>query len=179
MAAKVTDPTHPQSPANSAKDTPAAPADVRQDVSARLEALSRLLTDMMQSVEDAKDQAQAEINQLKERHAVELVLVAVRQASLDRGPAEGLPSFADQMASLGETEIFDAAWYLTTYPDVLESGLSPKEHYVRSGAFEGRNPGPHFDSMDYYIANPDVAEAGWPALVHYVQHGRKDGRPIA
>jgi len=71
---------------------------------------------------------------------------------------------------------FDAAWYLAEYPDVLEAGCCPAEHYLRHGAAEGRDPGPDF-STAYYLRNaPDVAGAGTNPLVHFVTHGKAEGR---
>lgn len=40
---------------------------------------------------------------------------------------------------------FDAAWYLSTYPDVGEAGLDPLTHYIAFGAAEGRLPSPAFE----------------------------------
>nr|WP_067295822.1 glycosyltransferase [Marinobacterium profundum] len=38
---------------------------------------------------------------------------------------------------------FDAAWYLTQYPDITASGMDPLVHYLRYGRREGRLPGPN------------------------------------
>ena len=46
--------------------------------------------------------------------------------------------------------LFDTAYYLKQYPDVVESGLNPLVHYIRSGANENRNPSPLFDTA-YYL----------------------------
>ncbi|WP_339618970.1 hypothetical protein [uncultured Marinimicrobium sp.] len=80
---------------------------------------------------------------------------------------------------LQQSELFDGQWYLAQYPDVVQSGLKPEEHYVRHGAFEGRDPGPYFSSKNYLRANPDVAKAGLNPLVHYVLHGKDEGRRVA
>jgi hypothetical protein len=75
-----------------------------------------------------------------------------------------------------KSSYFDAAWYLVEYPDVLQAGSSPAEHYLHHGATEGRDPGPKF-STAYYLRNaPDIAEAGMNPLVHFVQHGKAEGR---
>jgi hypothetical protein len=71
---------------------------------------------------------------------------------------------------------FDEAWYLAQYPNVGKSGLDPVEHYLRSGAAEGRNPSPSFDTEFYLEFYPDVARAGMNPLVHYIQYGREEGR---
>lgn len=75
-----------------------------------------------------------------------------------------------------ESSLFDAAWYLQTYPDVASSRVSPALHYVRYGAFEGRDPGPRFNTLWYYERYPDVMDAGDVALVHYITAGRSEGR---
>lgn len=72
--------------------------------------------------------------------------------------------------------LFDAGWYLATYPDAQESRLDPATHFVRYGVWQGRNPGPHFDTTWYYGRYPDVMDAGANALVHFVTAGRSEGR---
>lgn len=73
--------------------------------------------------------------------------------------------------------LFDAAWYLKTYPDVAESGMSPLVHYVLHGWREGRDPHPLFTNDWYLARNPDVAAFGeMSALDHYLMHGWREGR---
>jgi Methyltransferase domain len=83
-----------------------------------------------------------------------------------------------QCSLLTESGLFDAAWYSTTYPDVVQSGLDPVEHYLRHGAREGRNPSTRFNTQNYLRRYPDVAKATPPLnpLLHYVLHGKKEGR---
>jgi hypothetical protein len=88
---------------------------------------------------------------------------------------------AKQKALLEQSGLFDAAWYRSTYPDVVELGEDPAVHYLRHGAREGRNPGPKFDTQDYIKRYPDVSKAE-PAinpLLHYVLHGQKEGRSLS
>lgn len=40
---------------------------------------------------------------------------------------------------------FDAEWYLQTYPDVLISGMDPREHFMKVGFRLGRRPSPKYD----------------------------------
>lgn len=139
------------------------------------------LTKRLQEIEvvdtqKATDVASDKIAQINRRHAVELALVHAMYASFQNGPAEGVPSFSDQIDLVRQSDFFNPTWYLTTYSDVAGGGTGPAEHYVRSGAFEGRNPGPNFDTMGYYIANSDIAATGWPALVHYEAYGKAEGR---
>ncbi len=138
------------------------------------------LTKQLELIETQADtELDQQVDSLKKRHALEMQLVHVLYASWQNGPAQGVPEFGQQIEALSQTELFNPEWYLAAYPDVVESGMSPKEHYVRSGAFEGRNPGPDFDTMAYYMANPDIAEMGWPGLVHYALFGQAEGRPVS
>lgn len=129
-----------------------------------------------QSDLDIQALLRAEIRDLQFRHKVEIALLNARYALATGAPATGLPSLDQQAALLAQSPLFDGQWYLQTYPDVAEAAEDPAGHYLRSGAFEGRDPGPGFDSMAYYLANPDVAEGGWPALVHYLHSGESEGR---
>jgi glycosyltransferase involved in cell wall biosynthesis len=72
--------------------------------------------------------------------------------------------------------LFDAAYYLSTYPDVLALGIDPAEHYRRFGWKEGRNPHGLFDTAFYLRQNPDVARARVNPLLHYISVGWKQGR---
>lgn len=83
-----------------------------------------------------------------------------------------------QVARVEKSDLFDASWYRETYPDIAASSLSAAEHFVRAGAYEGRNPGPKFDSIKYHMANPEVAAQKLPALVHYLRHGQAEGREV-
>ncbi|WP_116473339.1 hypothetical protein [Zobellella maritima] len=81
-----------------------------------------------------------------------------------------------QLRMLASSELFNADWYLSTYPDVAESGMDPGEHYLKFGADEGRNPGPHFDTQGYLRLNPNAAETELNPLVHYLKFGQEEGR---
>jgi len=80
-----------------------------------------------------------------------------------------------QMRAVAASPLFDGAWYLARYPDVVAAGIDPVEHYVRAGAAEGRSPGPEFDAGWYLRVNPDVAASRTNPLLHYLQRGRADG----
>lgn len=71
---------------------------------------------------------------------------------------------------------FDAAYYLQSNPDVVESGVAPVRHYLRFGWKEGRNPSAAFNTNAYLAANMDVRNAGLNPLLHFLEHGRKEGR---
>ncbi len=44
------------------------------------------------------------------------------------------------VAPEGAAAHFDAAWYLSAYPDVAAAGIDPWEHYQYHGKTEGRLP---------------------------------------
>lgn len=74
------------------------------------------------------------------------------------------------------SDLFDPEWYLENNPDVAQTGADPVQHYLKYGAFEGRNPGPNFDSRWYLHTYADVQKAGTNPLVHYLKQGKKEGR---
>lgn len=76
------------------------------------------------------------------------------------------------------SDFFDAEWYRKHYPDIAEAGVDPAEHYLRSGAREGRAAGPRFCSTAYLKNNPDVARAKVNPLLHYIEAGQAEQRLI-
>ncbi|HEY6537891.1 MAG TPA: hypothetical protein VI138_02485 [Candidatus Dormibacteraeota bacterium] len=77
---------------------------------------------------------------------------------------------------IGASGLFDSQWYLASYPDVEEAGLDPLSHYLATGAAEGRNPSPSFQTSRYLNHNPDVAGSKANPLVHYLRYGKAEGR---
>ncbi len=75
-----------------------------------------------------------------------------------------------------KSELFDAKWYLASYPDVANSTMSPEKHYYKYGWKEGRNPSPLFDGNAYLEENYDVKDAGRNPLEHYLVSGQYEGR---
>lgn len=67
--------------------------------------------------------------------------------------------------------LFDSNYYLSRNPDVASKGVNPLVHFIRWGAYEGRNPHPLFDVSYYLKRYPDVAKAGINPLLHFVRHG--------
>ena len=76
----------------------------------------------------------------------------------------------------------DEEWYLKRYPDVVQSGMSARQHFAEHGYFEGRLPSALAINEHWYLkANPDVAEqvnAGEipDGLTHFREHGYAEGR---
>jgi capsular polysaccharide biosynthesis protein len=72
--------------------------------------------------------------------------------------------------------LFEREWYLKHNSDVAKAGVDPARHYVSRGGFEGRRPGPNFDSRWYLDAYEDVRNSGWNPLVHFLKYGQKEER---
>ncbi len=64
--------------------------------------------------------------------------------------------------------LFDEEWYLQTYPDVACSGIGAIEHYLRIGAWLGREPNPDFDTKLYLRKNPEIDGSGILPFVHSI-----------
>jgi len=73
--------------------------------------------------------------------------------------------------------LFDIEYYLFTYPDVRRQDINPVEHYIKSGAKEGRNPSKDFDTNFYLTQYKDVKNIN--PLVHYILYGKKEKRNIS
>jgi len=78
---------------------------------------------------------------------------------------------------------FDAAYYLSTNPDVAAAAGHSVDadsfafyHFLTFGAAEGRDPNAYFSTRGYLAANADVAAAGMNPLQHYEQFGWHEGR---
>ncbi len=81
----------------------------------------------------------------------------------------------------------DEAWYLAEYPDIAEAVAagevkSARHHFIDSGYFEGRLPGPLEVDEEWYLTEyPDVAEGIkrgeiQSARQHFLEHGYEEGR---
>ncbi|PFG08986.1 hypothetical protein [Marinobacter sp. LV10MA510-1] len=81
-----------------------------------------------------------------------------------------------QKSEIESSGLFDETWYLEYHQDVAEAGLNPIEHYLKIGAYEGRNPSESFDTTWYLIYYRDVTESGLNPLVHYLRYGQNEER---
>jgi hypothetical protein len=80
------------------------------------------------------------------------------------------------IALIKSSDLFDEDWYLSNNPDVAQAKMDPILHYLCYGGFEGRDPGPNFQSAWYLATYEDVKTAGLNPLVHYITYGRGEGR---
>ena len=74
------------------------------------------------------------------------------------------------------TPYFCPSFYLSKYPDVINSELDSYTHFLNIGCMEGRDPHPLFDS-NWYRSTYALADGVIP-FVHYIEEGwRKGYRP--
>jgi len=71
--------------------------------------------------------------------------------------------------------LFDAEYYLVTYPDVAQRNIDPLVHYLEEGAREGRNPYPDFDAGFYLEQCQRRGEQPDNPLLHYLRIGAARG----
>jgi O-antigen biosynthesis protein len=81
-----------------------------------------------------------------------------------------------ELQVLQRSGLFDAHFYCEANPDVAAGKISPLEHYLNVGAFEGRRANPLFDSAYYLSSYLDVAKAGVNPVLHYFLSGALEGR---
>ena len=74
---------------------------------------------------------------------------------------------------LSSSGLFDGSFYTSRYPDVLAENLNPLEHFVRSGAREGRDPNLFFDTKFY--KNKYLNGNNCNPLVHYINTVKDTG----
>ena len=84
----------------------------------------------------------------------------------------------DPLTTIAQSKFFDAEEYLMLHPEVITSGMSPAEHYLKTGWKQGYNPSSLFNAAEYLQINKDVAFAGVNPLLHYEIHGKKEKRLI-
>ena len=87
-------------------------------------------------------------------------------------------SFEEKAAirPIEKSGLFDAKWYLETYPDVKGVKINPIKHYIKTGWKHGYNPSPDFNNDAYLTMYPDVAAAKICPLIHYIKFGYNEGR---
>ena len=82
--------------------------------------------------------------------------------------AAGRRNAKEDIQIVEESGLFDREWYIKTYPDLANIAMRPIEHFVKYGAFEGRSPGPDFNTRNYTQKNPNVLIDGQNPLLHYL-----------
>lgn len=160
-----------------------------------LATLTRMLEENEQT-QSGESEAQAEVErQAKEIQQLIASLEAYRRPQLNVDPRDyRLELYTKKRRSrkekaqierhrqvIASSPLFDAEWYLAQYPDVANDpklARDPARHYLLFGGYEGRNPGPGFDSNFYLSNNPDVLYRGMNPLLHYMKFGEAEQRRV-
>jgi hypothetical protein len=82
----------------------------------------------------------------------------------------------DELSLIGQTDLFDMAWYLAVNPDVADAGIDPVEHFCLHGWREGRRPNPCFDTAWYVKTYGTVIGEHANPLIDYAVSGERLGR---
>jgi lipopolysaccharide biosynthesis protein len=82
----------------------------------------------------------------------------------------------DYLVAVKNSGQFDPQWYRDAYPDVVQLGMDPLEHFLWIGARLGRDPAPGFSTRFYLREYPDVAQSGLNPFFHFVTSGIREGR---
>ncbi|WP_321344949.1 glycosyltransferase [Breoghania sp.] len=152
------------------------PGDDRADLVAELGRLAVDVDGLWVSEQAARNRSDPAVySTVLERHMAELKAVV---GELRAVPAHntrvtgGMPApdharwLRKAVAASG---LFDKHWYLRNNPDVAKAGADPLQHYLRHGAFEGRDPSPFFKSTDYLKAHPHLHGQGISPLEHLLR----------
>jgi hypothetical protein len=75
--------------------------------------------------------------------------------------------------------VFDEEWYLARHPDVLNAGIGALDHFLSSGAREGRSPSPYVDLAVYAESLPHDRRDGPAAFTHLLHVGLQRGIPTS
>ncbi|MFK7940775.1 MAG: glycosyltransferase [Roseovarius sp.] len=71
---------------------------------------------------------------------------------------------------------FDTEYYLNTYPEVAESNVDPRAHYLLVGWRIGYNPSDAFSTRFYRHRYADIRKANVAPFLHYCRHGQDEKR---
>ncbi len=97
-----------------------------------------------------------------------------RKQRLDLSNFVRIGGHAKQTASV--RPLFDADWYLNSYPDAIDSNLAPLDHYIQIGEKAGYWPNPFFDPTYYRSIAPGARKSDGLLLAHYAEKGWQRGR---
>ena len=84
-------------------------------------------------------------------------------------------SWSTSLSSFAKLPGFDAAYYLSRYPNVAASGVDPQQDFLATGWKIGRNPNALFDTNYYLTQHPDVAASGQNPYLAYLGSGWPQG----
>ena len=78
--------------------------------------------------------------------------------------------------TIGNSDLFDAAFYQQRYPDVTPADGNLVKHFLEIGWREGRDPSPFFSLQRYYDQHQGMRDKDINPLLHYIRRRRKRRR---
>lgn len=88
-----------------------------------------------------------------------------------------VPHPVNEYDLLSESGFFDAAWYLQSNPDALQTEMGAIRHYLTVGVKKNTDPSPTFSSSAYRLAN-NISPQENP-LIHYLNQGQaSNNKPL-
>jgi GT2 family glycosyltransferase len=82
---------------------------------------------------------------------------------------------AEDLKTLDESNLFDAAHYLAQTPELASHGIHLSAHYLLIGRFQGKTPHPDFDPVFYAKQHAAKLTGGLDPFLHYLREGAKAG----
>lgn len=76
----------------------------------------------------------------------------------------------DDRALVQASGLFDAEWYLRSYPDARASHYDPLDHFLTYGTLMHRDPGPDFSTRFHVHLHGKATLAGSNPLVHHLRN---------
>ncbi|MGA3318604.1 MAG: FkbM family methyltransferase [Candidatus Korobacteraceae bacterium] len=155
-------------------------AGLREEHAESISALGKMQAEFKQATEKVQEKALL-LAQIQSSHGWRALSLYYRLRNrliperIQRAVREGVRLLRDARL-VSASGLLDREWYLRQNPDVAAAHVNPLRHYLRRGAFEGRDPNPWFDSNWYLQQYQDVAKAGVNPLVHYLRYGAIEGR---
>jgi hypothetical protein len=175
--------TEREETARLAKQVEQLTADLKRP-SNEAEALKRQLAQQRQEAKvfaDERFRELAILTELLEEANAPITAQPLVNPVVKKAPPLTKRSTKRQIALIEASRFFNPNWYLGQYPDIARDpkmSANPARHYLLMGGFEGRNPGPEFDSAFYLATHQDVVESGINPLVHYIKFGEREQRAI-
>ncbi|MCZ2498678.1 glycosyltransferase [Xylophilus sp. Kf1] len=87
------------------------------------------------------------------------------------------PAHLEAMVKVVEASgLFDAEYYLSQWPQVIDPRIDPLRHYLQEGWHTGHDPMPLFSCSYYLRQQGDAQEVIGEPLTHYIRAGLGGGR---
>ena len=84
-------------------------------------------------------------------------------------------ALAQDLLRLGDSGLFDEAYYLSQHPALVGQPLHLQTHYLTIGRFSGASPHPAFDARFYALAHAAYLVGGEDPFLHYLRQGAVAG----